>query len=308
MYLLKRLQAAIKSFKNPDLIQEIPFVKLQPTIITTEQLLADKNVLITGAGKNIGKAIAEAMANHGANIYFTDINPDYINKLNIQLQQNNIKCKGFLADINSYSDTDKICNFFLKNKINIDILINNVGIQFDDNIGIQNTSQEKMFQTFHTNVFSPMYMTQKIVNQMIENKTPGSIIFITSIHQFTAMRIPSYSASKAALGAIVEELAVDLSGYNIRVNSIAPGWVAEDVNGNSLEHSCTPLHKSSINPNYIGKAAVYLSSDYFSRFTTGTMLKIDAGLSLYNYRIQQHPPNKHSNSQFTERYFSDARQ
>jgi NAD(P)-dependent dehydrogenase (short-subunit alcohol dehydrogenase family) len=88
---------------------------------------------------------------------------------------------------------------------------------------------------------------------------------------------------------IIKELALDLAPYHIRVNGIAPGYIDEDKNGNPITHKYTPLYKSSINPRYIGRAAVYLSSDFFSRFTTGTVLKIDAGLSLYNHLIDQIP-------------------
>lgn len=89
---------------------------------------------------------------------------------------------------------------------------------------------------------------------------------------------------------IIKELAVEFSPYGIRVNGIAPGWVAADDRGNPLHHEYTLLHKCSIAPCYIGRAAVYLASDYFSQFTTGSIIKIDGGLSLYNYRVFQHPP------------------
>jgi NAD(P)-dependent dehydrogenase (short-subunit alcohol dehydrogenase family) len=124
---------------------------------------------------------------------------------------------------------------------------------------------------------------------MTDNHISGSIIFITSIHQWTIRRFLSYSSSKATLGMIVKELALELAPYSIRVNGIAPGHVEEDKNGNTITHKYTPLYKSSINPCYIGRAAVYLSSDFFSRFTTGTVLKVDAGLSLYNHLVDQIP-------------------
>ncbi len=89
---------------------------------------------------------------------------------------------------------------------------------------------------------------------------------------------------------IIQELAVDLAPYGIRVNGIAPAWVAEDEQGNPLSQEYHLLHHCSINPRYIGRAAVYLASDYFSKFTTGTIIKIDAGASLYNYRVAQNPP------------------
>ena len=90
----------------------------------------------------------------------------------------------------------------------------------------------------------------------------------------------------------IKELAIDLAPYNIRVNGIAPGWVEEDYKNQPKPHPYTPLRQSSINPRYIGRAAVYLAADYFSRFTTGTVLTIDAGLSLYSYRVHQHFPKQ----------------
>jgi NAD(P)-dependent dehydrogenase (short-subunit alcohol dehydrogenase family) len=118
---------------------------------------------------------------------------------------------------------------------------------------------------------------------MTGNNTSGSIIFLTSIHENIIRHIPSYSASKAALGMIVKELAFELAPHGIRVNGIAPGWVAENEKGGTFDHKAVPLYQSSINPRYIGRAALYLASDYFSKYTTGSIIKIDAGSTLYNF-------------------------
>jgi NAD(P)-dependent dehydrogenase (short-subunit alcohol dehydrogenase family) len=142
---------------------------------------------------------------------------------------------------------------------------------------------EEWQKIFNINIFGSMELTKLISQMMIAHNIHGSIIFITSIHQDTIRRLLAYSSSKAALAMIVKELAIELAPEKIRVNGIAPGAILEDEQGNPLSHSYTPLHKTTINPRYIGRAAVYLASDYFSLFTTGTVLKIDAGLSLYNY-------------------------
>ena len=142
---------------------------------------------------------------------------------------------------------------------------------------------------YHINVFGPLDLTQHISQMMIDHQINGSIIFITSIHQWIVRRSAGYSSSKAALGMIIKELALELAPYKIRVNGIAPGYVKEDRDGKPLLHKYTPLHNTSINPCFIGRAAVYLASDFFSKFTTGAVIKIDAGLSLYNHLSDQNP-------------------
>jgi NAD(P)-dependent dehydrogenase (short-subunit alcohol dehydrogenase family) len=253
-----------------------------------DNLLSGKNVLITGAGRNIGKSIAIEMAKEGANIFFTDIDKERCAQLKQELNGYPVVSKGFISDVSRAEDVDSLCNSLLQDRIKIDILVNNVGIHFGGRT-IKDLDLKEWNRVFDTNVFGPMYLTKRISKTMIDNHISGSIIFITSIHQWTIRRFLSYSASKATLGMIVKELALELAPYAIRVNGIAPGYIDEDKNGNPIPHKYTPLHKSSINPCYIGRAAVYLSSDFFSRFTTGTVLKIDAGLSLYNHLVDQIP-------------------
>ncbi len=86
---------------------------------------------------------------------------------------------------------------------------------------------------------------------------------------------------------IVKELAIELGAYRIRVNGIAPSWAQADEHGMPKPNKFAPLYKTSIPPEFIGRAAVYLASDYFSYCTTGTVLTVDGGVFLYNHHSEE---------------------
>jgi NAD(P)-dependent dehydrogenase (short-subunit alcohol dehydrogenase family) len=262
---------------------------LTSCLVMDNKLLFGKNALITGAGRNIGRSIALEMARQGANVFFTDIDQERCLKLEQELKEDRVKSKGFVSDISKTEDSDALHSFLVQEKIGIDVLVNNVGIQFypDD---IQNLDLSEWQRTFSTNVFGPMYLTKHIAGMMKSSGTQGSILFVTSMHQSVPIKSICYGASKAALGMVVKEMSLELASRGIRVNGIAPGWVLENEQGLPFDFRYAPLHKTSINPCYIGRAAVYLASDYFSKFTTGTVLTIDAGLSLFHYQMVQDLP------------------
>jgi NAD(P)-dependent dehydrogenase (short-subunit alcohol dehydrogenase family) len=248
-------------------------------------LLSKKNVLITGAGKNIGKSIAIEMAKQGANIYITDLEEGLLKNTETELNIYPVEIKSYAFDITIPNNIDNFSRIMEREKTNFDILINNVGISDIGKRGNQ-LDRTRWHRIFNTNLFGPIYLTKKISETMIKKKIQGSILFITSIHQWLICGCASYSASKAAIGMLIKELSMELAAHNIRVNGIAPGYIGSDKNGRSIPHRYTPLNRVSINPSYIGKAAVYLSCDYFSKYTTGSILKIDAGLSLYNHLVR----------------------
>jgi NAD(P)-dependent dehydrogenase (short-subunit alcohol dehydrogenase family) len=257
------------------------------SVASEKGLLSGKNILITGAGPNIGKSLALEMGKQGCQIFFTDLNTSGISDLEKQLQHQQVSNKGFAFDITKTQDADSLCAFFDQNNQSIDVLVHNAGLEFKNSNSLIDLNLQEWVKTFETNVFGPMYLTKCIVERMIRQGNPASIIFITSMHQFLPNRRISYSSSKAALGMVVKELAVELATHGIRVNGIAPGWVKVDDQGNPRPHPYTPLYKSSIIPEFIGRAAVYLASEYYSHFTTGTVLTVDGGLSLYNSRIAE---------------------
>jgi NAD(P)-dependent dehydrogenase (short-subunit alcohol dehydrogenase family) len=253
-------------------------------IVMDNQLLHNQNVLITGAGRNIGRSMAIEMAKQGANVFFTDIHAGRLKSVEAELRTCPVKSQGYLSDVSKRDEVDALCRSLHDAGIVIDVLINNVGIRPDPDT-LLTLASEDLTKSFETNVFGPLYLTRKIAQVMIESRIAGCILFTTSIHQWAVGQWLSYGVTKAALGMVVKELAVDLGPHGIRVNGIAPGWVNEDEYGQPTPHQWTTLHRSSINPCYIGRAAVYLASDYFSKCTTGTVLKIDSGLSLGSYMV-----------------------
>lgn len=279
---LKELSATEIAPPQDKGIVPVIFQEPKPSVVMDDKLLTGKNVLITGAGENIGRSIALEMAKQGANVFFTDINNKRCKNVENELKQKRTNARGFTIDCSNINELDKLITTLKNENLHIDVLVNNVGTQ-SERKPFRDIQLEEWHKIFDTNVLGPSYLTKHIAQTMVENKICGSIIFITSIHQWTVLGLSSYSTSKAALGMLVKELAMEFAQYKIRVNGIAPGWVKEDEQGQPLSFNDSPLFGSSINPRYIGRAAVYLASDYFSKFTTGSIIKIDAGLSLHNY-------------------------
>jgi NAD(P)-dependent dehydrogenase (short-subunit alcohol dehydrogenase family) len=266
--------------------KHIQTISEEKKTLTLSNILLGKNVLITGAGRNIGRSIALEMAQVGANIFYTNIDFDCNDQLEKELAKYPVISRGFVSDISKHDDIISLRDSLLNDNIKIDILVNNAGISLYQKIE-RKFNIDRLHKLFDTNIIGPVHLTNLISQMMINNNIAGSIIFITSIHQWQVFLDEGYSPSKAAIGMIIKEFAVELAQHNIRVNGIAPGNIIQDKEGINIPHKYTPLYKSSINPCFIGRAAVYLSSDYFSKYTTGTVIKIDGGLSLYNHLVDK---------------------
>ncbi|MEJ2618364.1 MAG: SDR family NAD(P)-dependent oxidoreductase [Ignavibacteriaceae bacterium] len=226
--------------KNPLMSEETKQAKMM-------SLLQGKNVLITGAGKNIGRSIALEMAKQGANIFFTNIESNINDQLEKELSEYPVISRGFISDISKHEDIMSLYNSLLNNNIKIDILVNNAGISLYQNVE-RKFNINRLQKLFDTNVIGPVHLTKLISQMMIDNNIIGSIIFITSIHQWQVFLDEGYSPSKAAIGMLINELAVELAPHKIRVNGIAPGNIIQDKKGLAIPHRYTPLYKSSINP------------------------------------------------------------
>lgn len=280
----KRLAKVLSRLRKPG--EKVPPVAPSANLALSRKLLDGRTVLVTGGASNIGRAIAIESASEGANVVIVDIDDEARMAVERELAEYPGWSKGYHCDMSHSAEIDGLCATLQSENILVDVLVNNVGMQ-DRARSVVDLDIDEWQRTFATNVFGPMHLTRCVARALIDNGRQGSILFVTSIHQWVIRRYAGYSASKGALGMIVKELAVDLAPHGIRVNGIAPGWVAEDAAGQPLPQRVAPLHQSSVRPCYIGRAAVYLAADYYSFHTTGSVLKIDAGLSLNNYLVQR---------------------
>jgi NAD(P)-dependent dehydrogenase (short-subunit alcohol dehydrogenase family) len=230
-------------------------------LVQPGSLLVGKHVLVTGGGRNIGRAIARECAAQGAYVYSLDKDAETAHRTAEQVQGTPI-----VADI-----TDDP-HAWLQQLPVVDVLVNNVGVAAHDDTDPWHT-------VFETNVFAPMRLTTAVTDRM-RVRGSGTVIFISSIHQEVPRGDPPYAASKAAVAAIVSELALELISSGIRVNAVAPGWTKADPSGVAVPDRRQVLQGVSVPPEYIGRAVVYLASDYFSLHTTGSIVTVDSGLSL----------------------------
>ena len=165
------------------------------------------------------------------------------------------------------------------------ILVNNAGVHLKK--PAVETSAEEFLNVLNTHVIGAHALTQAALPGMIERKH-GSVIFISSMAAlFGIPKVVAYSAAKSAYLGMVRTLAAEVSGDNVRVNAIAPGWIDSDMMRKALASDParldkilgrTPMNRCG-EADDIGWAAVYLCSPA-AKFVTGVVLPVDGGASI----------------------------
>ncbi len=253
--------------------------QLDPPAAGAERLLEGRTALVTGAGRNVGRGIALELARHGAKVVLVDSDQARMERVRAESAEYGIDVDGYVCDVSRNDAIGMLLSDLARDSCNVDTLINNVGIGTESAL-LGSATPTDWENLYATNVIGPALLTKGITERMVRENRTGNVIFITSIHQWRIRKDPAYSSSKAALGMMVKELALELAPHGIRVNGIAPGWVEEQPDGSLLPNRKAPLHASSIPPNYIGRSVVMLVSEFYSRYTTGAVLKVDAGYTL----------------------------
>lgn len=252
-------------------------------------LLAGKTALVTGAGRNIGRAFAIEMALAGAAVVLTDVDGAAVEDTANEVAAQGGRATATRSDVSSEAEVEALDAWLAQRGVAVDVLVNNVGV-CSGHKSVRGTAFDAWRRVFDTNLFGPALLTSRVVESMIARRAGGSIVFVSSLHQWSVMRDPIYSTSKAALGMLVKELAADLAPHRIRVNGVAPGWAAEDERGDGRPWKYSLLHGTSVPFAYVARAGVFLASEHTSMFTTGTVLPVDAGASLFNHRVDEDPP------------------
>lgn len=245
------------------------------------KLLQDKVVLITGASRGIGKAIAEECAKQGAIVAFTYISSEEKAKaLETELSANGGVAKGFKSDAGNFDAAQKLVDDVVATFGTIDVLINNAGITRDTLL--MRMSEEQWDEVINTNLKSAFNLTKAVQKPMLKARK-GSIINMSSVVGVSGNAGQSnYAASKAGLIGFTKSVAQELGSRNIRCNAIAPGFIETEMTA-ALDEKVVQEWRNSIplkrggNPIDVANATVFLASD-MSAYVTGQTLHVCGGM------------------------------
>ena len=237
-----------------------------------------KTVIVTGGSRGIGAAIVKELAKENYNVVLNYNNSEEAAKqIQKELEEQNIKIEIFKADVSKREEVIKLVKFTLEKYKNIDVLINNAGI--DQIKPFMEITDEDWNNIMQVNLNSVFYCSQEVLENMIHNKN-GCIINISSIWgKVGASCEVHYSASKAAIDGLTKALAKEMGPSNIRVNSIAPGIIEtemnKDLNKEELVEIVNQIPLGRIaKPEEIVKSIKWLIED---SYVTGQIISIDGG-------------------------------
>ena len=194
--------------------------------------LKGKYIVVTGASKGMGKAIAAAFAAEGANLFLCARNAAQLNKTVAELAQQypGVTVHSITADLSVKDETIAFGNWINKQVTAVDILVNNAGAFLPGSV--HNETDGLLEQMIQTNLYSAYHLTRTLLPAMMEHQQ-GSIFNICSIASLQAYSNGgSYSISKFALMGFSKNLREELKPYNIKVAAVYPGAVLTDSWGN----------------------------------------------------------------------------
>jgi NAD(P)-dependent dehydrogenase (short-subunit alcohol dehydrogenase family) len=241
--------------------------------------LTGQTALITGGGTGLGLGMARCFVKSGAKVVLVGRRKEELDKACAALGKNAFALAG---DVTQLASVPALVAQAEKLADPISILANNAGVHLKK--PAVETSDAEFAKVIETHVFGAFALTREVGKRMIERKS-GAILFTASMASL--MGIPlvvAYTAAKSAYVGMVRTLAVELGPHGVRVNAIAPGWIASDMLDKAMngdpQRKAKVLGRTPMNrfgePDDIGWAAVYLCSPA-AQFVTGVVLPVDGG-------------------------------
>lgn len=246
------------------------------------KLLQDKVAIITGAGRGIGKAIAQKYAEQGASVAITDLNiGEEVLSFVKELEALGVKAKAYKSNAADYNDAHELVKEVVADFGRIDVLINNAGITRDGLM--MRMTEEQWDLVINVNLKSAFNMIHAVTPVMMKQKS-GSIVNMASVVGVNGNAgQANYSASKAGMIGLAKSIAKELGSRGVRANAIAPGFIITDMTHALSEdvrkewESKIPLRRGGL-PEDVANATVFLGSD-MSSYVTGQVLLVDGGMN-----------------------------
>jgi gluconate 5-dehydrogenase len=244
--------------------------------------LTGQTALITGGGTGLGLGMARCFVASGARVVLVGRRREELDKARAALGKNAFALDG---DVTKLETAPAVIEQAEKLAGPVTILVNNAGVHLKK--PTVETSDAEFAKVVETHVFGAFALTREVGHRMIARKS-GSILFTASMASLMGLPlVVAYSAAKSAYVGIVRSLAAEWGPHGVRVNAIAPGWIASEMLDKALSGDTarkakilgrTPMNRFG-EPDDIGWAAVYLCSPA-AKFVTGVVLPVDGGAAI----------------------------
>mgnify|MGYP001034910177 CR=1 FL=1 len=253
-----------------------------------KQHLSGSTAIVTGGGRGIGLATAEALAEAGARVVIADRNPALLEEARGQLASKGYSVEAIELDI---SDPGSVARAALDVNARfgpVDILVANAGITLPD-MGAESISETDWRMILDVNLNGTFWCCREFAKPMLERRR-GAIVTVGSISGLisnTPQRQAHYNVSKAGVHHLTKSLAGEWAERGVRVNSVAPTYVDTPMSNSSFTDperfpiwmSFTPM-KRVARPDEIASAILFLASDAASAIT-GVTLPVDCGYTIW---------------------------
>jgi 3-oxoacyl-[acyl-carrier protein] reductase len=243
--------------------------------------IKDKTIVITGAGRGIGRALAIRFATQGANIALLDMNAADLAAATRQCSDLGVRASAYTVDVSREAEVAGALDAVVRDFGSLDVIINNAGIVKDGEV-VGKMSLEQWRAVIDVNLTGVFLCAREAAERMIKLAKGGVIINISSISRHGNAGQSNYSAAKSGVASMTVVWAKELARYGIRVGSIAPGFTHTDILASMkpevLEKVIAPVPLKRLGqPDEIAHAAQFIiENDFF----TGRCLDLDGGLRL----------------------------
>jgi len=264
-----------------------------PSLVIPKTLKGQK-ALVTGANSGIGKAVAIALGEAGADVVVNYVSGDEAAEQVVEaIRAHGVQAAAYKADVSSEEQVATMFRDVIGRFGTLDILVNNAGLQRD--AAFQTMTLAQWTTVLNVNLTGQFLCARAAVTEFLRRGVvpevscaAGKIICMSSVHQ----EIPwaghaNYATSKGGIKLLMESLAQEMAPHRIRVNAIAPGAIRTPIN--TVAWNTPEAYKNLMTlvpygrigePEDIARAAVWLASD-LSDYVVGTTLFVDGGMTLY---------------------------
>ena len=230
------------------------------------KLLEGDRALVTGTARGIGKGIAQALGEEGAQVLRADLSGS-----------------DFDVDLSKTEGAQRLADEAIRRLGTVSIFVHAASPRRQEDQTVLNATEAQWREMLSVNVDAAFVLMQALGKHMVEKAIKGRMLLVTSLHAESPRNLPHYSASKAAETMLVKEFARGLGPHGIRVNAVAPGAIpGGGFNAPPGMVEKIPLRRFGT-PADVAAISVAVLSQRFGAYVTGASLVVDGGMALYNW-------------------------